>query len=57
MIPHWPGLVEESEKKGWDDGSKCAPFSPILADEALCPDAFDAYASAYFAGLAYGGSK
>ena len=57
MIPHWPGLVEDSEKKGWDDGSNGAPFSPILADEALCPDAYDAYSSAYFAGLAYGDGK
>ena len=57
MIPHWPGLVEESEKKGWDDGSKAAPFSPILADEALCPDAFDAYSSAYWHAIAYGGKK
>ena len=56
MIPFWPGLVDESEKKGWDDGSKGEQFRP-LADETMCPDAYDAYSSAYFAGIAYGGKK
>ena len=56
MIPFWPGLVDESEKKGWDDGSKGEQFRP-LADETMCPDAYDAYSSAYFAGLAYGWNK
>lgn len=56
MIPFWPGMIEASEEKGWRDGSACAPYSPLL-EEGLSPDADDAYATAYFAGLAYGGEK
>lgn len=56
MIAFWPGLVDESEAKGWEDGSKGAPFQPLMA-EGVCPDADDAYASAYFNGLAFGGKK
>lgn len=56
MIPLWPGLVEASEEKGWDDGRKCEPYQPLMP-EGLCPDADDAYASAFFHGLAYGVKK
>lgn len=53
MIPHWPGLVDASERKGWEDGLCCAPFSPILV-EGMYPDADDAYNTAYWHGIAYG---
>lgn len=53
MIAEWPGLVDASERKGWEDGLVCAPYEPIM-QWGMSPDADDAYTSAYFHGLAYG---
>lgn len=55
MIAIWPGLVDASERKGWEDGIACAPYEPIL-QWGINPDADDAYSSAYFHGIAYGGT-
>lgn len=54
MIPFWPGLIEDSERKGWEDGVRRAPYSPIL-QWGVYPEADDAYSSAYLHALAYGG--
>ncbi len=56
MIALWPGLVDDSERKGWEDGVRAMPYQPIMA-EGIAPDADDAYCSAYFHGLAYGGAS
>lgn len=53
MIAEWPGLVDASENKGWEDGCAAAPYAPLLA-EGMNAGADDAYCSAYFHGLAYG---
>lgn len=45
-------LVQLAEACGWRDGAECAPYHPPTAPGA-CPDADDAYRSAYFHGLAY----
>ena len=54
MIPFWPGLVEESERRGWEAGTRAEPYSPLL-QWGVCPEADDAFTSAYWHGLAYGG--
>lgn len=53
MIPYWPGLVEDSECKGWEDGSHGRTYSPIM-QWGICQEADDAYIKAYWHGVAYG---
>ena len=51
MIPMWPGIVEESERKGLLDGLARDPYTPALPWGTLV-EADDAYSSAYFRALA-----
>ncbi len=47
MIAIWPGLVDASERKGWEDGSAHRKFAPLLT-EGMSPDADDAYSYSYW---------
>ncbi len=52
MIAIWPGLVEASERKGWEDGSAHGKFAPLLI-EGLNQEADEAYSSSYWLAFTY----
>ncbi len=47
MIAIWPGLVDASERKGWEDGSAHRKFAPLLT-EGLNEEADEAYSASYW---------
>ena len=43
--------IDWAEEAGWEDGSRCAPYSPPL-QWGICPEADEAFITAYWHGFA-----